>query len=169
MRYALVFCLLASPASAACRTGEQVFMSCQIEQSTKTVSVCYDEMRAYYRFGVAGQVPELSLAKPIADLDYRPWNGLGKDIWEEIRFRVGPYEYAVHGGYERPWGDELPEDNPYRNFGAVSVAYQGEVFMDLECDRATIDFTWADDILRAKERLGFVWDDRAREWSAKTD
>ncbi|MFT5064767.1 MAG: hypothetical protein ACJAWC_000393 [Yoonia sp.] len=164
MKYLFAFVVFANPAVAGCSDAELTFMSCQIEDSSKTLDVCYDDTNAYYRFGIAGQVPELALTASIADLDYRPWNGLGKDIWEEISFENGNYAYSVHGGYERPWGDETYEDVPNRNFGAVSVARYGEIFMDLDCDRSKIEFIWADDIWKIKESLGFVWVDNTREW-----
>lgn len=164
MKY-LVFCVVfANPAWAGCADSELTCISCQIEDSSKTVDVCYDDSNAYYRFGIAGRVPELALITSIADLDYRPWNGLWKDIWEEISFENGNYAYAVHGGYERPWGDETYKDVLNRNFGAVSVARDGEIFMDLDCDRSKIEFIWGDDIRKIKESLGFVWVYNTREW-----
>lgn len=169
MKYIIAVTLWANPAWAACLADEQTFMSCQIENGLKTVEVCFDNANAYYRFGVEGQVPELALQSTLAELDYRPWNGTGQAIWEEVSFQNANYTYAVHGGFDRPWGDDVYEDIPHRNFGAVSVARDGQIFLDLDCDRASVVFTWDDLLWKAKVSLGFVWDDRALEWVALPD
>ena len=169
MKYVITLIVLANPAWAACGAKEQTFMSCNIAASTKTLSVCYDDANAYYRFGVAGEVPELVLQSTIADLDYRPWNGLGRAIWEEVGFENQGYTYAVHAGFDRPWGDEVYEDVLERNFGAVSVTRNGDIIAELECARATVDYSWDDLLWKAKENLGFTWDDRALEWVALPD
>ncbi len=147
----------------------QTFMSCQIEGSTKGVDVCFDDTNAYYRFGVAGEMPELALVTSLADLDFRPWNGLGRAIWEEVSFTNGPYTYAVHGGFDRPWGDESVGDIASRHFGAVSVARDGAIFLDLDCDRSTVAFAWDDRLWKSKNDLGYVWDDTALTWIERPD
>lgn len=169
MKIALLFIFFASPAFAQCNAGESTFMSCQIKDNSKSVAVCYDDTTAYYRFGPTGQPPELSLQVTIADLDYRPWNGTGGGIWEEVAFVNNNYEYAVHGGVELARGDNGFEDAATQKFGAVSVARDGTIFLDLDCDDATVTFVPDLYLWNAKESLGLVWDYDVRKWVAQSD
>jgi len=101
MRYLLALFVFTNPAWAACEDGEVKFMSCQIENSINVLRVCYDEQAVHYRFGATGQTPDLALSSTIAAADYTPWSGIGRSIWEEIRFENDGYRYAVHAGFER--------------------------------------------------------------------
>ena len=166
MKCVLPFVMFTSPAWAICGAGEQTFMSCHIAASPKSVEVCFDDKVATYRFGVAGQVPELTLQTTLAALDYRPWTGTGTAISEEVVFYNKTYAYAVRGGYQRPWGDEAYEDVPHRNFGGVSAWRGDKTILDMDCDRATVEFTWDVLMMKAKAALGLKWDDRALKWVA---
>ena len=171
MRYLLALFVFTNPAWAACEDGEVKFMSCQIENSINVLRVCYDEQAVHYRFGATGQTPDLALSSTIGAVDYTPWPGIGRSIWEEIRFENDGYRYAVHAGFERMFGDEEYEDVPHRGFGGVNVtrgADEVEV-VTLDCDRASVDFGWDDTLFNAKTALGFVWDDRTRMWTANPD
>lgn len=169
MRYLLPAVIFASPAFAICSADERTFMSCQIKDNSKSVAVCYDDSTAYYRFGPTGQPPELSLQVTIAGLDYRPWNGTGAGIWEEVAFVNNNYEYAVHGGVELARGDNGFEDAATQKFGAVSVARDGTIVLDLDCDDATVTFVPDLYLWNAKESLGLVWDYDVRKWVAQSD
>lgn len=164
MKWVLSFVMFAGPAWAVCDAGQNTFMSCQIAHSPKSVEVCFDDKVATYRFGVAGQVPELLLQATLAELDYRPWNATGISIAEETVFYNKNYAYVVRGGYQRPWGDEAYEDVPDRNFGSVSVWRDDKIISDLTCYRATVEFTWDVLLTEAKEALGLTWDDHALKW-----
>ncbi len=166
MRLVIPFVIFASPAFALCEAGEETFMSCQIENSAKSVAVCFDDAAASYRFGIKGQTPELVITTSIADLDYVPWNGIGRAIWEAVRFSNGDYTYEAHGGFDRMFGLETDEDIAPAHFGGVSVTRGDALVVDLDCDRTTVTFAW--DILLgdAKRKAGLSWDDRAREWVA---
>jgi len=72
MRYILALLAFTNPAWAACEDGEVKFMSCQIENSTNVLHVCYDEQVVHYRFGPTDQAPDLALSSTIADVDYTP-------------------------------------------------------------------------------------------------
>jgi hypothetical protein len=169
MKYVLPLVIFASPAWAICNAGEETFMSCQIAGSAKFLEVCFDDKHATYSFGKAGQVPELTLQTTLAALDYRPWNATGTAIVEEVVFYNKNYAYAVRVGYERPWGEELYEDVPHRNFGGVTAFRGDRIILDMDCDRASVEFTWDVLLFEAKEALGLTWDDRALKWVALPD
>ena len=139
MKYVLPLLVFASPAWAMSNAGEETFMSCLISGSAKSLEVCFDDKHATYRFGVAGQVPELTLQTRLAALDYRPW------------------------------GDEAYEDVPHRNFGGVTAGRGDKIILDIDCNRASVEFTWDVLLFGAKEALGLTWDDRALKWVALPD
>lgn len=169
IKFVVPFVMFASPAWAMCKAGEATFMSCTIANSAKSLAVCFDDKVATYRFGVAGRVPELTLQTTLAAVDYRPWNGSGTAISEEIVFTNKNYTYAVRGGYDRPWGDEAYEDVAHRNFGRVTAWRDDKVILDMACDRASVEFTWDVLLLEAKEALGLRWDDRTLMWVARAN
>ena len=166
MRLVLPFVLVASPAWAVCDAGEQLFMSCQIENSANILRVCFDKDNVHYRFGPAQQTPDLALSEAIGAVDYTPWPGVGRAIWEEIAFRNNDYRYTVSVGFDRMFDEAEYNATPHHGFGGVRVtrgAADAEV-VSLSCERATVDFGWDDTLFRMKNALGFVWDDRLREW-----
>ena len=164
MRSILALLAFTNAAWAECGPNEQTFMSCQIENSSDILRVCFDETDIHYRFGPRGKTPELALSDSIAMVDYLPWPGLGRAIWESVTFRTGDYAYEVTGGFERPFDEEAYEDIPHRSFGSVYVTRGGEDLIDLSCDRSTVDFAWDVRLWTAKTDLGFSWNDREKVW-----
>ena len=72
MKFAIPFIFVAGSSWADCGGYEQTFLHCQIEDSTKTLSVCFDDATASYRFGPPMGPPELELTTPIARLCIHP-------------------------------------------------------------------------------------------------
>ncbi|MCF2870018.1 hypothetical protein L0664_02965 [Octadecabacter sp. G9-8] len=161
-----IFALLAftNAAWADCLDGEGTFLSCRIADSENVLRVCFTATDTFYRFGPLGQTPDLELMEPIASVDYQPWNGVGRSISEAITFNTGPYSYLTYAGFERMFGEEEYEDIPHRSFGGVTVTKNDTEIARLECDRSSVDFGWDVALFEAKQALGFVWDDRNREW-----
>ena len=91
MKYVLALIAFTNPAWAACLAGEEAFMTCQIENSTKSLRVCFDDQTTFYRFGTVGKPPELTLSEPIVTVDYRPWPGVGRSIAEGATFMNDDY------------------------------------------------------------------------------
>lgn len=164
MRLAIVLICFTNAASAACLPDEQTFMSCKIEESGKSLRVCFDDTTTYYRFGYPDQVPDLALADPIGTVNYMPWSGVGRSIAEGVSFENEGYTYDTFAGFERMFGDEEYEDIPHRSFGGVNVWRQDALIAQLTCDRQTVDFAWGEGLYHAKEALGFSWNDRDRMW-----
>lgn len=164
MRYVIALMACTNPAWATCLDGEEAFMSCQIEDSTKSLRVCFDATTTYYRFGALGQPPELELSQPVATVKYTPWPGVGRSIWERVQFENEGYSYEVAAGFERMFGDEEYEDIPHRSFGGVRVTRGDDVILDLSCVRETVEFAWGEGLWTAKHNLGVVWDYDRRDW-----
>jgi hypothetical protein len=164
LKPALLLIGLASPAWATCGGYEQTFLHCEIVKSAKTVSVCFDDEIARYRFGPYLGTPELELFEPIATLDYTPWPGAGDTIWEDVTFSNAGYTYTVSAGYRRIIPEDPTERIETRTFGGVRVARGGETIADLECEPNAY-YSDGDGMLEdAKNQLGFVWDRITGTW-----
>ncbi len=156
--------LLGSVAAAAagCPGHQTTFLSCQIEGRETQLRVCYDEAQAYYAYGALQVAPELAMTAPHRTLDYTPWPGVGRTIWETVTFHNAGYSYRVYGGLERMFeGDNELE---FPQFGSVSVLRGEDVLAELSCDPSTVDFNWSDALFRAKQDAGLVWDPASQSW-----
>ncbi|MBU2992739.1 hypothetical protein Q4555_03970 [Octadecabacter sp. 1_MG-2023] len=169
MRLAIAVIFITNPAWGACLPGEQTFMTCQIEGSSKSLRVCFNAHTAYYRFGALDERPELELKESIETVSYTLWPGVGRSIWEAVQFENLDYSYEVHGGFERMFDDEEYEDVPHRSFGGVRVTQGETVVQELSCARETVDFTWDVTLGEAKNDLGYAWSFEANEWIALPD
>lgn len=166
MRSALVLSVLiggAASARAACMPEEQTFMACQIEGSGKSLRVCFDDGTVHYRFGPLGQSPELALSSSVAKVDYTPWPGIGRAIWENVRFTNAGYIYEVYAGFDR-----MSEDDS-AGFGGVRISFGDKDVAVLTCATDALDFTWGEGLFAAKEAAGMMFDHEARTWVAQQD
>jgi len=139
-------------------------MSCNIHDSGKSLRVCFTDTVIYYRFGAAGQAPELELIDQVGTVNYTPWPGLGRAIWEAVIFENNDYSYEVFGGFDRMFGDETDADHPPPHFGGVQVTRGNEVINVLTCARETVEFAWGEGLFAAKNNLGLVWDFDSKQW-----
>ncbi|UYV38653.1 hypothetical protein N4R57_06285 [Rhodobacteraceae bacterium D3-12] len=152
----------ATSAQSQCASEAQTFLSCTLEKSGKTLSVCVMGNTATYRFGPKG-APELTLSTPLDRLDYRPWNGVGSSIWEEVRFANNDVTYAVYGSILRMAADD--GDGP--NLSAGVEVLRGETSLaNLSCDQKSVVFPWNETISDAKRAAGLTWDRPSQSWRA---
>lgn len=146
--------LAAGPAAAACSSADTTFLWCRIEGSPKQLEVCAEPYGAVYRYGPQGR-PELELVERYDTLDYRPWPGVGRDIWEEVAFYNGGYTYLVHGGVDRQYqGNNLAN----AMYGGVTVSQGGREIASLTCERPAIDFPYSNGLSDGKARAGLRWE-----------
>lgn len=73
---------------------------CQLQGTTKAVTVTFDGAGYRYAFGPQDGPPELILDRPIGQVRVLPDNGAGPSRFGEISFQNGAYEYIVSYGYE---------------------------------------------------------------------
>lgn len=160
---ALLFCFSGSLAQAGCATGLETFLTCEIGLKRKALDICYNDQIVTYSFGPIG-VPELVLTETVASIDYTPWPGVGRAIWEEVTFQNGDYRYTVFAGFERLFGEMSDVDLPNPHFGGVTVRIAGEIIADLQCIPGTTEAPWGDALFRAKEAMGLTYDHGRRMW-----
>lgn len=169
LKVAAAVCLLAGTAQGGCPTGEVSFLICRIQASDKSLSVCFDDQNAFYRFGVEGQQPELELTEPVATLDYEPWPGVSSTIWESVRFNNAGYQYEVYGAVERIYPEDENDEITTRVKGGVHVTRGDQVVAELSCDPETLGFLWDEGLGAAKRNLGYSWNYQSHEWVALPD
>lgn len=153
MRLPLVIALLAaSPAWAACQ-GDEAF-SCPI--GGKTLDVCYWKGMLTYRFGPEGK-PELTLTEPLETVDYFPWPGIGRAIWESVSFRNEGVTYEVWSSFDRLDENAVME-------GGVNVLTKDETLATLTCNKGSVE-SGLDRITDLKAGIGQCWDYETRVWT----
>ena len=162
---AVFICFSAAPVWADCAVDQTLFLGCHIEGRNRVVSVCYDQSTAVYTYGAPGQIPELTLREDIATLDYAPWPGVGRAIWETVTFHNGDYSYSVTGGFDRMPSDDPDADVETTSFGGVMVSQDGAVISDLTCATKGLAFEWADTLFAAKTATGATYDPATQSWS----
>lgn len=137
-------------------------MSCTVADG-RALSVHYDACSARYSFGKIGK-PELTLDRPLTDLGFKPWPGIGRDIWEAAIFLTDGHRYEVFAGFQRPLGDEVVEVAP-PTFGGVVVSRGGEDIARFECRTGTVEWAYGwPGLLDAKAAAGGDWDPARKLW-----
>ena len=153
----------ASAAGAECPNGQYDFTSCKIEGRNTEVSVCYDSTTATYSYGPVGGTPDLVLSEPIGTVDFQPWHGVGKAIFDSMTFYNEDYSYQVGGGFDRPFSEEEMEQG-IRRFGWIDIAKNGQSIATLECEPDTVSYGFGDGIFDVKLAAGYEWDSLSRTW-----
>lgn len=141
-------------AAAAC---DQNIASCTFNAGAKTLNVCLSGNTATYAFGSANGAPELALKAPLASLDYTPWPGVGRTIFETVTFYNADYSYEVFAGAER-----VPDADP--PFGGILVRQGDTEVAALDCDAGSMLWDGATTITKAKRAIGQCWDYADFRW-----
>ncbi len=149
---------------AACPADTETFLSCSMSGGSKVVDVCVGGAEVTYAFGPPGGVPELSLAEPLETVDYRPWPGIGRTMFERVLFQNGTVTYDVAATIDRDF-DDRTESVAVTVSGGITVL-QGETELaTLICDPDSADAPFGV-LSDAKARIGQCWDLDSRVWAA---
>ncbi|MBD8528018.1 hypothetical protein [Pseudomarimonas arenosa] len=136
----------ASDSSTHCGASEEVFFSCNLEGSAKTVSLCGESSEygspkwVQYRFGTLGDAELVFPAKRDGSLEkfggvHQTAKAIGLNIME-VWFRVGVYDYMI----EHISGGECEEQCEDSN--DLVVFKRGKAVMKLECRAPVINNLW---------------------------
>lgn len=162
-RAALIILLGGSAAYADCGAPGRTFLSCTMEGSGKLLEVCIAGDQVTYAFGPAG-APELSLSAPVATVEYHPWPGVSRTIYEQVAFEHQGYVYTVFGGIERGY-DSSDDEIEVSQFGGVMVTEGRHTpVAHLDCAPGQVTFGWTNALSEAKARAGLQWDMESRSW-----
>jgi hypothetical protein len=148
----LLFVLVASPAWATCQ--EEEIFSCPIGK--KVVEVCSWRGEVTYSFGRQGS-PEIILYDPLETVDYTPWPGIGRAIWDMVAFQNEGVTYEVWSSFDRLDENAVME-------GGVNVMKGDDLLATLTCEKGKVD-TALDRISELKAGIGQCWDYDARLWT----
>ena len=153
-------CLVPTAAGAACGAGDTNVLSCSLLDRQTEVSLCIGGDTIFYAYGGFGEKPEVQLSAPVAEIESRPWSGIGRTIWETVTFRDGDFAYEVNlGATTVQEGDELVRQDA----GGVAVFVNGQEMTYVECDaKSATAGIWA--VSDAKEAAGICWNPNAFEW-----
>lgn len=118
---------LAAPVAAGCTGGAETVLSCTARGGSKALEVCIAGREIGYAYGPRGAAPELRLVRDVAEIENRPWPGIGRTLWEETTFRNDGYAYLVHISVDRLDENATPE-------GGVIVLRGGATLARVDCD-----------------------------------
>lgn len=144
-------------AAAGCFGSGEPMFHCEIEGSGKALDVCLQDGVAIYRFGPPAGAPEMLLARRVEDVDYQPWNGIGRWLSEAMRFDNAGTSYEIAFASDRL----APNDPPH---GSVVVFQEGQAIARLDCRPGSVDFAGFIGMFDAKEAAGQTWCHETREW-----
>ena len=148
-----LLCLsLPAPAAAACQ-GENLFQ-CQIGK--KDLEVCRTGSAVSYSFGPKGKA-EMQIATALSELDYQPWPGIGRAMWEAVSFHNGGVSYEVWSSFDR-----LDENAQLE--GGVNVIKGGKTVASLTCNKGSVE-AGLDLLYGAKEGIGQCWSRETHSWT----
>jgi hypothetical protein len=133
--------VIALPATA-CREGQTLFLSCDMERGGKVLHVCSSEKDLSYSFGPKGGAPDLALTRPIGDgAEIVPWPGIGRTIWEAVRLRNNAVIYEAYAGFDK--FDAVDDTKPDSRFGGVVVLQDGKgEIAHLKCRAGTVEYSF---------------------------
>lgn len=149
--------LLAVPAQAQCTGAAAPLFHCTTGGGAKTLSVCLQGTVAVYRFGETGRMPDLTLARRVEDVGMKPWNGIGRTLWEEVSFSNGGTDYLVSYAVER-----MPEGPPPA--GRVIVGQGDSELADIACDTGSLSAYDFYPLFEAKQAMGQSWCMETQSW-----
>lgn len=142
----------------ACEPGATLVFQCDISSGRKHVQICATPHMVQYRFGQTGQIPELTLDAPVPVLDVRPWNGIGRYLYEQVSFHNDAYTYTVYSSLDRLTQEARLE-------GGIAVEKEGESIAQLRCDRGRAEGDLYE-LSVLKQATGLCWSHTAFEWTA---
>ena len=149
--------ILALPSGAiACAANTETLLSCSFEAGAKTLNVCLAEGNPTYEFGQTGASPDLSLAPDLLDVDYRPWPGVGRALFEELTFYNAGYSYMVYSIFDRLDENAVME-------GGIIVSQGNTELAQLECDPGS-GTAGIDRLFNAMQSRGQCWDHAQHLW-----
>lgn len=159
MRAALMSLALLAPTAAQAACPGEVIFSCPIK--SRHLEVCIEAGDAVYRFGAPDR-PDLTIRDSLATVEFQPWPGIGRTIWQSVRFRNADVTYEVWSAIEKPL-DPTSEDPDWA--GGVTVTQGDATLAELTCS-APPDPPFLDALFDAKVAAGQCWNFDAGAWQA---
>ncbi len=154
MRILFLAVLLPLPAFADC--DGTTLVSCTVNGANQ-LEVCLNGDDLTYAYGPIGQAPDLALREPLANGTYTPWNGIGRSLWDSIRFTNADHTYEVIASFDRL------DENAVTEIG-VAILKGGDVIGNLNCDPAPGQ-TLFDSLFDEMTTRGYCWNRVDEIWA----
>lgn len=151
---------LAFGALLASDAAGEVLFDCAL--GNKQLSVTLEGGTATYTFGPKG-APEMTITAAPRDLNYVPWNGIGRFMPEAVEFENQGTIYQLWYGLEKLIDENAPLP-PIR--GGVWVMKGDEVLADLVCDSPPSVYA-LEAIYDAKLAAGQCYDWESQSWGTR--
>ena len=102
-----IICLPASAFATCADYPAETIFSCPLQDSSRQVYVCRTGDGLFvYKYGKPGKAAELELMHAPGQLNYQPWNGIGRYIWSSLTFDNKGYRYQVAYSADKNTGTE---------------------------------------------------------------
>ena len=153
---ALTFAL-SGPALAQGHEGGQ-WLSCQLDDGKTAVNVWLEDGAVNVFIGGKARAALIATSQPVAEAAHRPWEGVGRSIFESLTIEAPPLSYEIWISLDRLIPDSRPE-------GGVNVIRDGQLVASRECLPETVlAGFWV--ISDAKKAQGICWDLDAHGWAS---
>jgi hypothetical protein len=156
--FVLITTALLAPAAAHAGCQGELLLSCPIEGTEKHLDMCLDGDELVYSFGRKGS-PELILYELLSAGTYKPWQGIGRSINEEVAFRNKGYTYIVSWALDR-----LEQDHPV--YAGVTIQQGDSYVARLDCKEDSVGGSFEPVLTDAMAGIGLCWDLNTHAWSA---
>ena len=164
--WAAILTPLHAGAAIACDAGQTRHFACTFSNGTKAVEICHDAARATYAFGPPATLDDLRLSVPVTEVRLTPWPGIGRTIWEEVRFMTDGHGYTVYASIERHYPESDDGEITVTQSGGIIVSRGDTQLAHLTCDPGSVDFPWSHALFDAKEAQVQCYDRIERSWAA---
>lgn len=121
---AMLACLSPMAAHAICAGNQETVFACDFGSKQVELCLTVEDQSVTYRFGPS-DFPEMELTRDFDEIVMRPWNGVGRAIWDEVSVWNGDVGYALYWHYDKI---------DYTIGGGLTVYRQEQVLADLACD-----------------------------------
>ena len=102
----------------------QVVFLCTTEKNNKQIALFKQGDNFIYQFGSDMAAPELQLVRPSSKVIKRPWNGIGRYVWDNITLNNKEYSYTIRYSYDKMEDTTLSE---------VAITKNGDPLSSVKC------------------------------------
>lgn len=90
----------AAPALAICAGNQETLFSCSVGEKQIELCLTAVDQSVTYRFG-PDHAPEIELTRDFGEISMRPWNGIGRNIWDSVTVPNGNFAYEIYWSFDK--------------------------------------------------------------------
>jgi len=131
-------------AAEACGSADDHLFYCTFDEGARKVGLCHYDGNITYEFGPANGAPELSMTRPVRDVQYTPFSWASQTIFESVALLNGDTRYEVFSSTARGPYDGKTE-------GGIVVTLPNKPPVTLTCDAGSV---WPKDPFEGIGQIG---------------